>query len=323
MKWSVATALGIGLLMIPTIAKAQPSVEPSLILSTDCGQFHVVLGRLHLDASFYKKVRLHQSSQDAGGGEDYLCVSASGGVPSLHYQSTRSDCQVTIDTLTVDAVRIEKLRRSDSGPDESLLIEQPSQGPIQVTHRIGSNHREFTSVSFWHLLAESPVLFEHEVLPLLSLMIRRDHWQRAAEEIQHHLQQRAASAPHVTRQQIHLWVKQLGSSKRSTRQAARKRLVSVGVGALPILASIDPLTLDAEQKMRIGQIEKHLRSGRHDTPDRVAAWLATDYHYWSVASRQWPAHKRRDASHYMVLVCGNPLDRSTDRIARHDSPTTR
>lgn len=323
MKWSVATALGIGLLIIPTIAKAQPSVEPSLILSTHCARFHVMLGRLHLDPSFYKKVRLHQVRPEIDQGEEYLFVSASAGVPSLHYQRTRSDHQVTIDTLSIDALRIEKTRRLNSGIDESLLIEQPSRGPIRVTHRVGSNSREFSSASFWHMLVESPLLFEQEILPLLSLMIQREPWQRGADEIQQRLQQRASSEPLVTRQQIHHWVKQLSSSQRSQRQAARKQLLSVGVGVLPILATIDPTTLDAEQKMRIGQIEKHMRCARQDTPDRVAAWLATDYKYWSVACRDWPTHQRSAASQYMMLVCKRPLGSPADRIARNDSPSTR
>ncbi|MEZ6088339.1 MAG: hypothetical protein R3C05_10000 [Pirellulaceae bacterium] len=319
MRLSVARAVAIGLILLAKNASAQQTAEPSLILLTQCGRFHLVLGRIHLDSFHYKKVRLHRTCEHSPNDEEFVCVTANEATPSLHYLRQSGSTRVTIDTTQCDIVRIESKTSHSSGVQETLLIDQQATQPIQIVHAIGSSKRTFESTSFWHLMAQEPDWFDQHVRPLLSLMLHRCELQRSADAIQQRLKAQSQGAPSITQQFVDRQVERLASSSRSERIDAQRQLVSAGVGILPLLEQIDQRQLDIEQKSLIQKLERKLSSARVDTPDRVAAWLATDREYWILASRDWSSGNRQQAHEFMIATCGVGLDESNTSLARQNN----
>lgn len=323
MRWSIAKAVTIGLVLLSNIAVAQPQAEESLILSTQCGRFHLVLGRIKLDCFHYKKVRLHQATPAPSEDEEFVCVTANRGAPSLHYLRHLGSCKVTIDTTQSDCVRIESKRQHSAGIIESLLIQQGSNGPIEIVRSIGDHSERFETASFWHLIAQHPELFQEQISPLLSLMIDRNQMNAFADQIDRRLQVQADRSPLITAAMVDRLVDQLASPKRSQRLTAQRELASAGVGILPLLEKLDPQRLDAEQIQLLGKLKRRLASDRSDTPDRVAAWLATDSAYWASVTRRWTPPMRDLANQYMLATCGHELNVDTDAIAMKSAKEVR
>ncbi|QDS90700.1 hypothetical protein EC9_49160 [Rosistilla ulvae] len=315
MRWSIAKAVTIGLVLLSNIAVAQPLAEESLILSTQCGRFHLVLGRIKLDCFHYKKVRLHQVPAEPSEDEEFLFVTANHGTPSLHYVRHLGRSKVTIDTTQSDCVRIESTRQLPADQIETLLIQQQASGPIEITHAVGEQSQQIQTASFWHLIVEEPQLFETHVVPLLSLMLDRYQLDEFADAIDKRLRAQATRSPAITKATVEQAVGQLAAPDRRQRLAAQRQLASAGVGILPLLAQIDNKRLDTEQLQLIGKLKQHLAVDRHDTPDRVAAWLATDRGYWVRISQHWTPQQRGDAHRYLVATCGRGLDVDPSAVA--------
>ncbi|WP_417745400.1 hypothetical protein [Rosistilla oblonga] len=315
MRWSIAKAVIIGLVLLSNVAVAQPLAEESLILSTQCGRFQLVLGRIKLDCFHYKKVRLHQATAAPSEDEEFLFVTANHGTPSLHYVRHLGQSKVTIDTTQNDCIRIEAKHQLPTDRTETLLIQQQASGPIEITHGIGEQSRQIQTASFWHLIAEEPELFETAVAPLLSLMFDRYRMDEFADAIDQRLRAQAARSPEITKASVEQAVGQLADPDRRQRLAAQRQLASAGVGILPLLNQIDNKRLDAEQRQLIGKLKQRLTIDRHDTPDRVAAWLATDRGYWLRVSQDWTPQQRGDAHRYLVATCGRGLDVDPSAVA--------
>ncbi|QDV71142.1 hypothetical protein Poly24_48760 [Rosistilla carotiformis] len=315
MRWSIAKAVTIGLVLLSNVAVAQPQAEESLILSTQCGRFHLVLGRIKLDCFHYKKVRLHQATEAPSEDEEFVCVTANDGTPSLHYLRHLGRSKVTIDTTQSDCVRIEAKQQHPTGIQKSLLIQQNASGPIEITRTIGTHREQIQTASFWHLMAEQPQLFEAEISPLLSLMIMHRPLARDAQRIDQHLRRQAERSPTITKAWVQERIDALASPTRRERLAAQRHLTSAGVGILPLLDQIDRQRLDAEQIQLIGKLKQQLVVDRSDTPDRVAAWLATDQAYWANVSRRWTPRQQETGNQYMLATCGEGLDVDTTAIA--------
>lgn len=321
MDKTIACTVGVlSLILFTNVSTAQPPSDRSLILSTGCGRFSLVLGRLKLDNFHYKKVRLHQSRDPETDDEEFVCVTARAGTPSLHYLRSRGHTRITIDTMDTDAVRIESRTSHPSDVMESLLVEQPRKGPIRVESRLGSREELIEAVSFWHLMAEAPIVFENQIEPILQLIIEQFDASRMASAVNERLQVTVTRSPPIAEQEFGTWMKQLGSPRRSQRAAAHRRLASAGVGVLSMLTEIDPSTLDAEQQRRVSQLVKSLSIARRDTPDRVAAWLATDQNYLIAASRDWSPQQQAGADRYLIAMFGEGSGAS--RVGIASRPTT-
>ena len=306
MRWSVATVV-IGLTLLATSSQAQQAAGDSLILSSGVAQFRLALGRIVLDPFHYKKVRLQAALGNETEDEEFVCVTANRGTPSLHYLCQRGRCRVTIDTLDTNAVRIESTIEHPSGVIEHLLFDQPAAGAIRIASSFDGDKRQFKTNSLWHLMAEQPILFGQQIKPVLSLIFDAERLQANAREIEAHLKRQVIEQRRFTRADVDKLVHQLGSKRRARRIDAYTQLRDFGVSVLPLLDEIDPERLDLEQRHRINELKKHFDHQRNDTPARIATWLSIDKAYWNATCQNWSQSDRQAANDYLVTAWGDGL----------------
>lgn len=320
MRWLIASIV-VGFFFPITFANAQPNeAEGSVILSSGCAKFHIVLGRIHLDPHHYKKVRLSEPLGKDTDDEEFVCVTARGGVPSVHYMRSEGERKVTIDVMDVRATRIEMRMTHPSGVRETLLIDQRACGPLRVVSALGERQQEFESASLWHFVVEEPLIYEQQVAPILGLIFRRFDAPAFVLEVQNRMQALTIDnppanedhlgpvEPRISKQMIEELVGQLASAQSTQRSKAKQALNRLGLAALPVISQLDLTTLDAEQRLGVAALKQRLNQNRSDSPARVARWLSTDHDFWTTITKNWPTDQQTAASEYLVATLGKGLN---------------
>jgi hypothetical protein len=257
-----------------TSARAESPVAKSLLAVEGRATFVLQLGRIVLEPRRYDRGTWSQTPADDQ--EEFLCITANRGVPSLHFQRQCGAERLVIDVLDASTVKIQYQPSEGS----AIWLDQPVQGPIRVWLD-GEEAQSHHAASLWHLAVAQPSWFAQHLDPVLRELLGNQGLVPQLHEIAA-ARSFAGLEPRPTGNhdgmgRVHELVNQLTESNRVTRATAERELIAIGPALLRHLdqlpASEPP---DPEQQMRLRRIRRMLTPRQGDTPHSVAQWLAVD-----------------------------------------------
>ena len=168
---------------------------------------------------------------------------------------------------------------AESGASE-LEFRQPLHGPLTIKlQEKGKEEQHLQFVDLWQFALLEPRLAEERMWPLLH-QLQSVNLKPFAETLRGKL---FDLAEQLAEQKTDLWdglVRQLGSSKYSERKLAERELMEAGPSVVLYLRSLDPNTLDAEQRERVDGIEQRLAPRYGDEMMVVALNYVNDKRVW-------------------------------------------
>jgi hypothetical protein len=277
--------------------------SPTLLRQNPAANFHLVLGRLQLDPVRYRKGSFSlthaesPSNADAGSTPpsitESMTVNGVRGKPSMQYVMTRPQARVTIDADSQGNWRIQTERRL-SAHQRKLLIEQVIGKPLRMRCTMvstnGSPDDTYTvqGTTLLHLREADRATFIEDLEPILDELLCPYRIQDLSDQA-HAFSLRQSTDDSDTETLVddatlQTWIHELRSPSRLRRTDAERKLLSVGIALLPRLASIDPSSLDSEQRYRLNQIRTRLTPLAEDDAARLATLIRDDREYWRLAA---------------------------------------
>ena len=280
-------------------------------------QFHLVSGRLQMTWNCDEE-ELSTSGQYAGRREK-LRLSGKGGSEKLTYQLVGPDEELKIEILAERLLITRSPRGKATWP--AIEFEQPETGPMTVRIGRGAGAKTYRGGSLWHLLILEPRMCQEYLVPLLDsvqIPARDCDLVKMAEEVGSTLLRTVSVGEDPERRRLAGLVKQLGDARFSRRERADRELREAGRGAVPLLQSVDPKELDAEQTFRIRRILESASDPENDTPEQTARTLAEDPAIWLSLLARPQEQDRRTASRHLESLLGRPIrfDPGADPAAR-------
>ncbi len=302
------------------VSPPNPSSE-CVLVATKAAKFHFILGRLRLDSTCYNKCSRSVSWQlpptDSSEGlaaqpcTETVDVTATRGIPSLHYRLDTPFHDAVIDVTDADYVRIESVLHR--GPlTERMHIDQRLSGVMKISWKVTNqqgdlvSHDDFSTPSFVHLRASHPKRYASHLQPLLNRVLEQPPAECDAEQLLHALEnyQRGAAELHAD---VRRCIDELRAPTRRARTEAENQLLAIGLPALALMQAQSVADLDFEQRQRMDEIRKRLQPRTSDTPSQLANWLVTDIGYWNMTARELTASQRELADSTVARVTGKPL----------------
>jgi len=246
------------------------------------------------------------AAQTADGHEENLRIQTAGGGVCLHYTLTDEDRELVYDIQQGSEVRIKRRPRRD-GAGVAVEYRQPPRGPVQLEIDDGQTRLVIRGTSLWHLLLTDPQPTRTHLAPLVEILRPSTRLATVADDVRGSLFQAAQAPAFPARDDIARLIRQLDSSEFRVRQGADRALRSMGPGIGPHLTALDPRTLSLEQRERVKAILDGLAGPAADTPERIAAWLATDPLVWVELLRDHDVTRRQTALSHMIRLTGGPI----------------
>ncbi|WP_145416879.1 hypothetical protein [Planctomycetes bacterium K23_9] len=281
-------------------------------------RFQLIEGRLQLDAPRHRK---GSQSLDQNGIYESITVTASRGIPSVHYV-----CQTDKQQLTLSVAEATKLRIESYLPEtgDRAVLEQPESGPVTWTVARGDLKDEYEGPTLLHIHQADPVGFRlHCGVIFKCLMQGRSLRQIEAETTAAMIRQvQNDDLIAVSRDEVLDCVERLGASRRSVRFAASKQLLRWGTPVIPIIDLIDANQLSCEQNDRMQSIRRRLKRVENDTPESLATMLVNDSRHWQSIARGLSDDQIRLANQHLGRIGLERLaipNRRIEQIARDES----
>jgi len=297
---------------------------PRLITQLRWVEVNVSGGRIRATSSYTGR-RITASNKGSGRSEE-LSVDVSGGAVNLDYKLMSKESSLSIAITGGDEVYIRcepsgaeltgkmpvprgtgpQPVTQDAAPAVEFL--QPASGPVVLIVPEDGRSGEHEAPSLWHLLLAEPKLCERELNRLLRPL--RPDWQLVTEAraIETELLRVARAIEPPDYQSWTAWVAELASEESWRRRAADRCLRDAGRAALPYLRGLDRQRLDAEQRFRIRRIVTALGgTAGYDTPESVAAWLASDPRTWLIFLASDNESRRRLAADQLSHAWGGQI----------------
>ncbi|HND56108.1 MAG TPA: hypothetical protein PLV92_27015, partial [Pirellulaceae bacterium] len=183
-------------------------------------------------------------------------------------------------------------------------------GPRRVTLR---------GASIWHLLLIEPGPTRTHLAPLVEILRPSARLTVVADDVRVAMFQVAGRGDIPAKDEVVRQVRLLDHTSFQKRQGADRALRAMGPGIGPHLASIDPSTMSLEQRERVKGILDGLAGPSIDTPERVAAWLATDPQVWVELLRDDALPRRQSAAAHLARLTGAPVSFTPDADERERS----
>jgi hypothetical protein len=208
--------------------------------------------------------------------EEFLCITASRGIPSLHYQKRASGEQLVLDLLDANTCKL----RYQSATGPVVCFEQPARGRI----RAWLDHEPdlvFEADSLWHLAVQRPHWFAEHLDPILMRLLQRPGLVSQLGEIKASQQNGSAHSTAATvdisPDRVQCLIKQLEDPRLPERASAERELIAMGPSLLRYLDQPAGATPPAaEAAVRLRRIRRLLMPQHGDTAATVAQWLAID-----------------------------------------------
>ncbi len=264
--------------------------RPSLLRQNPAAHFHLSLGRLQLDSVRYRKGSqslLHDGESSATASQptpptESLNVNSVRGNPNLHYSFISSRVRITIDADAKGPWRIES---HPLGSTSSLrfIVEQSPGQPIVMTSFTSDGESKVQTATWLHLREADRATFTQYLEPIVDELLWPYRFDELADEAQALCLQDTIADP-LGDSTLKAWIDELRSPNRTTRLNADRNLRNVGISLLPRLSRIDPLTLDAEQRWRLIEIQTKLQPMCEDDASRLANLIRDDLNYWQLAA---------------------------------------
>ena len=311
----------------------EPAQRSNLLAHQKAVQFDLVLGRVSATNVRVTAARCQTTEKVSGDLRELLTISAQRLTPTIHYAATDANGSVVVDVVNGNEVTIRAERTDATGTTTKVRFEQPAQGGVSLEISQGGSaanaapiappasqprargenrHRtatqKYAAPSLWHLSLAEREICEAELLPLLSLL--RSHWQPAEQirAVEDALFEVAERGTLPDRGRVAELVVQLASKEFRRRQAGDRQLRELGPGVVPYLEVAARGTLDEEQRVRVQAILQSFAAAASDTPERVAAWLATDPAIWLLLLSNVEPERRQLAAEHLSKLVSFPLD---------------
>jgi hypothetical protein len=249
--------------------------------------------------------------------QERISIRAMGGDPTLDYDLTTLEEEISIRFASANRLEIRHVPRGDSKVTP-VEFDQPATGP--VTLKVGAKDvREYQAASLWHLAMAEPAECRQLLFPLLALL--QPNWDlgKTGDEIRAVLLRMAEGASRTDHKQWAEWVRQLGDDQFAKREAADQHLRDAGRGIVSYLQQLDPTRLDAEQRFRIRRIVNALTvTNGEDSPEHVASWLFGDASVWLAMLASPEESTRKTAARQLGAILGGPVafDPAADAATR-------
>jgi hypothetical protein len=261
------------------------------------------------------------STSSDGTNKEQITFRGGGGVGntgSIAYERTTPQEEFKIEVTSDGALRFSRTPKGSSTMTP-IQFSQGSGDPLSLTVGAADKQQVYRAPTLWHLLMEHP----EESRPVVALLEQlRPQWGivKVTASVEAELL-KTAGGKRPDRQAWLALVQQLGDDQFTKREAAERRLRSVGPGVLAFLQHLDFDQLDAEQQSRIRRIIKSVsRQTTDDTPEQVAAWLSEDPAIWLVLLSRADASVRQTAAKQLSAILGEPIsvDPAADPAAQKD-----
>lgn len=273
-------------------------------------RFQLIQGRLELDSPRHRK---GSQNREVGPYYESITVTASRGIPSLHYVYQAPQQRLTLSVQHATHVRIE----SDfPKTGERAVLDQPEQGPITLTVGKGFQKREHSGTTLLHVRLDDPATFDIHFGKLIQRLLRGRSIGQLSQSTETILLQQASDSQTFSFDEVQECLHDLRSSKASTRRKSEKRLLNWGTQILPILNSLSTTDLDAEQIDRIRHLRRKIRSREDDTPRSLAMMLINDRDHWARLSTRLSREQMQLANVHLTRVGLESLLMPSDPVVR-------
>jgi hypothetical protein len=236
-------------------------------------KFQWVGGRLHLDAPRHKQGSQSSRCNDQ---TETLTVSASRGLPKVHYVCSSRDWQWMLSFDDPVSMRIESLDRVSG--NRAIAI-QSDREPITIEYQQDGQSLRIESPSWIHLYHSDRVLIEKHFVPLIDCVV--PHHTLAALANQTELAMLSIlSDTGPLDLDVQSLVAQLKHPRRMKRREAERELLRLGTPTLSSLSELDSTRLNYHQRTIIAEVEKRLSYESSDNAATLAYRFINDPHYW-------------------------------------------
>jgi len=293
------------ILVVATCGAAQAAPELTLPISLGWARYEVVRGQIRIVNSRFNQTKSHTLAAEDGSRRQVYSVNVSDAKLSSIYEDESTAYTLRIAIEASGEVRL--THRTHTVPAQVLAFYQAPRGSVELSVGQGVGKRTILAKSLWHLMLSEPVLCRTRLTPLLETL--RPDWRLSerGEELEAHLIALAAHPPAIDRRQVTALIAQLGHPEYTTRRSAYTTLLRMGHAILPVLAEVDPVYLDREQRFRIAELKRAFASTLGDTPRRAAHWLESDKHVWLVLMSHPDVDCRRLAMGRMSAIYGTKV----------------
>lgn len=294
----------------PSVAQ-QPSAAPFeqrpgwLLQAQSILKVELVQGRITI-TSVEVLPATQAAARTRDGREENLRIQTHGGAVSLGYQLTDDDKEISYEVQHGSELRIRQRARRD-GSATTVDYQQPLRGPVQLDIGDGPQRRTLRGASIWHLLLIEPGPTRTHLAPLVEILRPSTRLATVADDVRGSLFQAALGSDLPAMEEVVRLVRLLDNPSFQKRHGADRTLRAMGPGVGAHLVAIDPATLSLEQRERVKGILDGLAGPSIDTPERVAAWLATDPLVWVELLRDDSLPRRQSAAAHLTRLTGAPV----------------
>lgn len=300
-----AATFGSLLAMAAMAVAADPPQAAKLTELVRTGRLHfdMVLGRINAWSQSGGGYSSESSSNDR---REKLTVHNAGASLTIKYELTTPAETLTIEASNPSYLQIQRAPVGQSDVVPVQFTQAPGK-PVTLTVGQEGAKRVYQAPSFWHLLLVEPDATRTHLVPLLQVLQPNTDLAKAVAELERELLTLADEEGLPDRQRWDELVAQLGEDRFSRRQNADRALRQAGPLAMIYLRSLDPSTLDAEQRFRIRRILASQTSGSDaDNPRDIARWLAGDSQVWLSLLERPDLSTRRVAFRWLTWMLGEP-----------------
>ncbi len=307
MRWYLLAAAMIGLSIseVTTFAQRPPAdqrlgisqstpEDAGFFATTGVVRFQLIQGRLCLDAPRHRK---GSQSHDVGDVYESITVTAQRGIPSLHYVCQTPDQHLTLSVQGANYVRIESFLPKTG---ERSILDQPELGVINWQTAHGELSEEHEGATLLHVRQCNSGSFDLHYGRLMGRLLRGKTIRALASATQTRLIQQAELVEGPHSDAIAETVRQLRAPKRAARMQAQQKLIHWGTPIIPVVQSLNPDDLDAEQRERLRHVLSRLKHHVDDTPASMAMLLVNDRHYWNLIAPRLSERQVQLANHHLT-----------------------
>jgi len=296
MRWSPLLSVVIGLSIatgrllsqetpVDDSSGSRGSPLVSLLRDGQAAHFQLVLGRIELDRVRYRKGSFsRQSVAHAAGApvfSEMLSIDSDRGIPRLHYSR-----QTALHRLILDINERGRLLIESEINGNRLSLVQERGRPLVVRRYQRDRYDESNFATWVHLYATIPAIYKQHLQPLVDDLIHPVRLSELADRAHARSVTDLTVPAAIDNLTLNRYIALLGSTQRSQRIEAQRELHQCGIAVLPRLRAIDPSTLDAEQRQRLGQVVRQLTPPDADCESRVATLIRDDSTYWAATANR-------------------------------------
>jgi len=287
-------------------SKPKSLAARSLPAKLGWAKYDIVMGRLTLVQTRHNQCKSHAvRDQDAGLSQSYRVGSSEGKLSST-YTDESATSRLHLEFYPCGRVQI-----AFESDEASVLFEQSSRGNVSLevsaAKDSGKESISLRAPTCWHLFLAHNECCRQHLFPLLRSL--RPDWrlEEQCRKIEESLFITAEREEPLQHARMQFLVDQFRNLSYSHRQAAHDELRAMGQPVLTFLDTLDPSSLDGEQRHRIAVLREELTPTTGDTTRRVSLQLANDRAMWLALLQHPSAVERYLAVQRLEQLCNQTI----------------